>query len=185
MSGLATPEKSRRNCWDHHAEVYRAPCTSALTEATHELDYNHLHGCRIGEASHPGPGAVPLKGCGVHACKCPCDAVLGDASVITWGRIASHCEYQVSSFAPIGFRPFLPLGCCAAKFLSRDVQQVHASKGVCGAFHVSECAFGVILGDASVITWGHACSAKKQWRPASVLSERGAEEPIPRQTLQP
>ena len=86
--------------------------------------------------------------------------MLGDASVITWGRIASHCEYQVSSFAPIGFRPFLPLGCCAAKFLSRDVQQVHASKGVCGAFHVSECAFGVILGDASVITWGHACSAK-------------------------
>ena len=154
------PGISRRNCCDHHAEVYRAPCTSALTEATHELDYNHLHGCRIGEASHPGPGAVPLKGCGVHACKYPCDAVLGDASVITWGRIASHCEYQVSSFAPLGFRPFLPLGCCAAKFLSRDVQQVHASKGVCGAFHVSECAFGVILGDASVITWGHACSAK-------------------------
>ena len=122
--------------------MYRAPCTSALTEATHELDYNHLHGCRIGEASHPGPGAVPLKGCGVHACKCPCDAVLGDASVITWGRIASHCEYQVSSFAPLGFRPFLPLGCCAAKFLSRDVQQVHASKGVCGAFHVSECVNG-------------------------------------------
>ena len=38
--------------------AHRAPCTSALTEAMHELDHNHLHGCRIGEASHPGPGVT-------------------------------------------------------------------------------------------------------------------------------
>ena len=35
-----------------------APCISALTEAMHELDHNHLHACRIGEASHPGPGVT-------------------------------------------------------------------------------------------------------------------------------
>ena len=171
VSGVPGAAMSGRETPVYPIKVYRAPCTSALTAATRELDYNHLHGCRIGEASHPGPGAVPLGGCGVllrsldvlqvHACKCPCDAMLGDASVITWGRIASHCEYQVSSFAPLGFRPVLPLDCCAVQVLPRDVQQVYASKGVCGAFHVSECAFAVILGDASVITWGHACSDAK------------------------
>ena len=58
---------SRPDCCDANAIVElrtlgfaacHAPCKPATTEAMHEFDHNHLHGCRIGEASHPGPGVT-------------------------------------------------------------------------------------------------------------------------------
>ena len=55
-------------------------------------------------------------------------AILGDGSVVTWGK--ADCGGD----------------CSAVQGQLKDVRQIHAT----------ECAFAAILGDRSVVTWGKA-----------------------------